>query len=95
MITEIDSFDVRPAVGRWVKPDGWRYGSPIIDGDDFSTFRIPTHCGGPIKDLAVEIQVTGRTIQRKWEMRLVRVKITFPGDGEPDQITYGYMEIPW
>lgn len=95
MITEIDSFDVRPAVGRWIKPDGWDCGSSLTEGDSFSTFRIPTQSNGPIKDLAVEIRVTGRTLQRKWEMRLVRVEITFPGDCEPDTVTHGWMEVPW
>jgi hypothetical protein len=89
MITQIDGVDVSPVVGRFIKPDGWRFGSRLIAGDSFSPFRLPLNSNGPIRDLATRIEVTGRTIQRNG----VRVKITFPGDGEPDTVTHGFMTI--
>ena len=93
--TEIYGWDVTPKVGSFIKPDGWAFGQRLIAGDSFSTFRIPVNSLGPIKDLAVEIEVTGRTLQKKHGMRMVRVKVTFPGDGESDTVTSGYMEVPW
>jgi hypothetical protein len=95
MITEVWGFDVQPQVGLYVKPDGWAYGGRLIEGDSFSELRLTTNSGGPITDLAVRIEVTGRTLQRKQGVRSVRVRIVFIGDGEPDTITGGYMEVPW
>ena len=93
---EIYGWDTTPQIGWYIKPDSWTYGMRLEAGDSFSTFRLPLNSGGPIKSLAVEIEVTGRTFQRVNCMsRMVRVKITFPGDCEPDTITKGYMEIPW
>lgn len=90
----MDETDVTPTVGTYVKPDGWAFGERLTEGDSFSTFRLPTGSGGPIKSLAVEVEVTGRTIQRKWDMRLVRCKITFVGDCEPDTVVRGWLEVP-
>jgi len=89
-------FDVNvdPCVDRFVKPDGWDFGERLIAGDDFSSFRLPTGSNGPIKSLAVEIEITGRTIQKRMNLNMVRVRIRFVGDGEPDQVTRGYMETP-
>lgn len=94
--TEIYGREVKPAVGSYVIPDGWSpWGERLIPGDSFSTFRIPTRSGGPIKSLAIEVEVTGRTPQRKQGDCYVRVKITFPGDGEPDTVCGGWMKLDW
>lgn len=95
LTNDIYGWDTTPQLGRYVKPDGWTWGSKLEAGDSFSTFRIPVHSGGPITSLAVEIEVTGRTLQRVAGLRMVRVKITFPGDCEPDTVTGGWMEVPW
>jgi hypothetical protein len=94
MITAIWGVSVEPQVGSYIKPDGWPLGEALLPGDSFSPFRIPVSNGGPIKSLAVRIEVTGRTFQRKNGGRVVRVKIIFPGDCEPDTVTHGYMSIP-
>ena len=62
-----------------------------MEGDSFSTFRIPTNSGGPIKSLAVEVEVTGRMPQKRLGSYYVRVKISFSGDGEPDVVCPGWM----
>jgi hypothetical protein len=85
--------EIKPVVGLSVKPDEWGYSSPLLPGDSFSTFRIGLHSGGPIESLAVEIEVTGRTVQRKTGGYFIRVKITFPGDCESDTVTRGWMRI--
>ena len=91
---EIWGFNVEPKVGRYVQPDGWRFGSRLILGDCFSTFRLPCH-NGVIESIAVEVELTGKTLQRKYEMRMVRVRITVPGDGCDDSVFGGWMEVPW
>jgi len=94
MVTEIYGTDVNPQVGRYIKPDGWRFGELLAAGDDFSTFRLPTGHTVGITSLAVEIEVTGRTLQRReGESGWVRVKIIYVGDGEPDQYSGGWMKV--
>ena len=93
--TEIWGFNVTPQVGRWVKPDGWPIGASLIDGDSFSPLRLSTNSNGPVKSLAVRVETTGRTVQRVSGLRVVRVRITFVGDCEPDTVVGGYMEVPW
>ena len=92
---DIWGWDAAPKIGRYVRPDGWSIGECLIAGDDFSSFRLPTNSNGPIKSLAVEIETTGRTLRKAGGMRCVRVKVTFVGDCEPDQVCGGWMEVPW
>lgn len=80
-----------PQIGTRIKIDGWPFGVTLRDGDHFSTFRVPVDNGGPIKSLAVEVAVTGRTPQRFQGESAVRIRVTFPGDGEPDTVTSGWM----
>lgn len=78
----------------WILPDNWKWGQRLIKGDSFSEFRIPIPNPIVIKDLAVIVEITGRTARRiAFGEYRVRVKITFPGDGEPDTITYGWMKL--
>lgn len=98
MTTEIYGIDVTPAVDDIVYPDGWSdWSGRLIDGDSFSEHRITTsgRTGSLISSLAVRVEVTGRTLTRKYGHRVVRVAITFLGDGEPDTTTGGFMLVPW
>lgn len=97
MVTEIYGMEISPKIDSLIMPDNWPAWncSRLVAGDSFSTFRLPLNSNGPIKSLAVEIKVTGRTLQRHNGLRCVRVQITFPGDCEPDTVTGGWMEIPW
>lgn len=91
---EIYGQNVEPQLGSAVKPDNWPWYQRLIPGDSFSPFRIPVNSMGPIKDLAVRVEVTGRTIQRVQGYTVVRVRITFPGDCEPDTVCGGWMQVP-
>ena len=94
-IIEVYGRDVVPAVGRVVRPENWALCERLLPGDDFSPFRIPTSSGGPIKSLAVRVETTGRMLHRKAGDLWIKVKITFVGDGEPDQVSPGWMLVPW
>ncbi len=93
--TEIWGWDVTPKVGRYILPDGWSHGECLTEGDHFSTFRLPTGYSFGVTSVACEIEVTGRTLREVKGFRAVRVKITFPGDCEPDTVMGGYMSVPW
>ena len=90
---DIWGWNVAPKIGRYVCPDKWSIGECLIAGDNFSSFRLPTNNNGPIKSLAVEIKITGRTLRRVNGIRCVRVKIIFVGDCEPNQVCGGWMEV--
>jgi hypothetical protein len=92
MVTAINDYDVTPKVGSYIKPDGWPIGSCLVAGDSFSEFRLPTH-QTVITSLAVRIEATGRTLQYKGGDLMVRVRIVFIGDCEPDSHTHGYMKV--
>ena len=66
---------------------------PIGTGFKGSMFRLPTRTLGPIKDLAVNIVITGRTLRRQWGGYYLRVKIIFVGDCEADTETGGWMKV--
>jgi hypothetical protein len=93
--TEYWGHDVEVRPGRYVKADRWQLGRIIrADESEFATYRMPLENGGPIESLACNIEVTGRTVQRRDGGGLwVRVKITFPGDCEPDTVTGGWMLV--
>jgi hypothetical protein len=96
MVTQIDGIDVSPRVGSYIKPKHWPLGSCLAAGDSFSPFRLPTNSEGPIKSLAVRVEVSGRKLGRAAGRAgglTVAVKITFVGDGEPDTVTSGYMVV--
>ena len=89
------AFDTTPRVGLQVIPDCWAYAEPLIDCDwDRADFRI-WNGRALYPALAANVEVTGRTI--RWTTGLirpfVRVRITFVGDGEPNQMTGGRMYL--
>ena len=93
-----------PAVGCYVTLDG-RPGYPgsngtrLVDGADFpavvgyagADFGLPSYALGHA--MGVNVKVTGRTVQRKWDMDLVRVVVEFVGDGEPSEFLKGWMTV--
>ncbi len=89
-------YDVTPAPGRYIAPDGWTWGDRLVAGEEPYPLRLMLPSGrngGPIKSLAVRIEVTGRTVQKWKSGDAVRVRIVFLGDGEPDTSTGGYMDL--
>jgi len=80
-------FDYTPKAGDWVQIDGGSSGKMLeASGDSFTALRLPVLNGGPIKSLAVRVEVTGRKTHypTSWGYSWVRVKVTFVGDGDPD-----------
>lgn len=89
-------LEYTPEIGDFVRPDNWRCGETLqASADNFSALRLPTCNGGPIKSLAVAVQVTGRMIHREtFGNSWVRVRVVFLGDGEPNTVTGGRLYSP-
>lgn len=88
--------EIRAEVGSFVKPDGWTIGETLTACDDWSEAPFRIHAYGAGLDLAVRIEVTGRKV--RWDSPFsigggVRVRITFVGDGEADEVTSGWMLV--
>jgi hypothetical protein len=84
-----------PMVGEFVKPDGWYVGGELEASEwEKAEFRLGTWRAGGVKmRLAVNVKVTGETVQvREGGFLAVRVAITFVGDGEPD-VTVGGWKV--
>ena len=93
---EIYGKPVEVKVDSYIEPDGWKLGQRLTEGDDFSSFRIPTGYDFGITSLAVEVRVTGRTWQRRAGEYWVRVEIIFLKDGDgPDIVHHGWMIKDW
>lgn len=93
-----DEVQLTPAIGKRIVPDGWgnlgnTAGSQLIACDDWdkAEYRLPSPYWN--YETAVNIEVTGRTIQTIGGCYGIRVKITFVGDYEPDVIVRGWMEV--
>jgi hypothetical protein len=83
-------------VGTYLEPDSWGIGELLRPGlQNFCSFYLPTHSGGPIKEVAVDVEVTGRKPRWRQGDWYMRVKITFVGDGEPDTIVGGWVPCNW
>ena len=82
-------------VGSYIRRDGVQFGAHLLPCDDWdkAEFRWPN----PIPEwqqshaIAVNVEVTGRTIRYYSGEAWVRVKLTWVGDGEPDTTTGGFM----
>lgn len=84
--------EVEVNVGSIIRPDKWRFAEKLVASEwDAAKFRIPLSSNGPIKSLAVNVTVTGRTYQRREGNYWVRVQIEFVGDGEPSTYSSGWM----
>lgn len=95
----VGNWDATPEVGMYVKPDELAYCTRLEAGLICEywkcDFYMPLNSGGPIKQVAANIVVTGRTVQRKAGMYMVRVRIEFVGDGQPSTYASGYMQLKW
>lgn len=89
----IYGFEYRPMVGAFVEPDGWNIGGKLNGSNwEKADFYIETCCGGPIKELAVNIQITGRTLTRRRGCLWLRCSVEFVGDGEPSTMHRGWLK---
>ncbi len=89
--------EITVGVGSVIMPDGWRFAEKLIPETwDKADFRIPTpHLAPVIESLAVKVEVTGRTYQRKNGEYWVRVRIEYVGDCEPSTFVPGWMKRVW
>lgn len=89
-------INVQPRIGDTLYPDGWAPSSTYLNPSDWdkAEWRIPSARYSGI-GLAIRLRVTGRTVQRKHGNLVVRVEITWVGDGEPDTYSKGYLVIDW
>lgn len=72
-------------VGSYIDFDH-RLGECLLPSDwERADFRMPTRAGGPIESVAVNVELTGRTFQRRpysddlW----IKARVEFVGDDEP------------
>jgi hypothetical protein len=98
----VEGTEVLPKIGDVVRIDGrssaaWER---LLPGDDFSDsgypgcdFRLPVRAGGPIESVAVNVHITGRTIQWHSGAQWVRIRIEFVGDCEPSTYSSGWLRI--
>ena len=86
----------RVDVGTHVEPEHWGIGNLLKPGlAGFCDYYLPTNSGGPVKEVAVNVTITGRTRIRRQGGYWVRVKIEFVGDGEPSTFTGGWVHAVW
>lgn len=84
---------ITPEVGRQIFFDCRPYALRTIGRCDWweaAEFSLDCTGGGPIKQVAVNITVTGRKIQRHDK---VRVLVEFVGDCEPSTFERGWMYV--
>lgn len=89
-----------PAIGSFIELDNRNIGEKLLPGDNFSDsgwpgceFRFPISCGGPIKSVGVNVNVTGRGVQYRQGGMWIRVQIEWVGDCEPSTFSGGWMMV--
>lgn len=89
-------MNIQPKIGDTLYPDGWAPSLTYLNPSDWdkAEWRVPS-AAYPWVNLAIRLRVTGRTVQRKHGNLVVRVEITWVGDGEPDTHSKGYLAIDW
>ena len=89
----------RPVVGSKVTTDsrlakGWGWSTLLSSSWDEAPFKLSG--GSPVPAQAVKVRVTGKTRRdapRLTGVPVVRVQVTFVGDGEPDQVVGGWARV--
>lgn len=90
-----EAYTIKP--GDVVEKDGG-LAERLRPGDDFADsgypgcqFRLPVNASGPIKSVAVNIKVTGRTWKWRGDRCWVRVRIEYVGDCNPSTFASGWL----
>ena len=92
--TTIYGREIAVKLDSYIVPEGWRFGGRLQASNwEAAQFYLPTNSGGPVESLAVNVQITGKTLQRRNGSSMVKVKIEFVGDGEPSTFTGGWMLV--
>ena len=88
-----------PKSGYYIQLDGWKRCGQLRGSDGYSDDSFPgcqfyMHSVGGIESKrAVNVKVTGRTIQYKSGIGMVRVAVELVGDGEPSSFEKGWMDV--
>jgi len=90
--------EVHPEVGSVVELDARDgCGERLREGDDYKVegydgcdFRFPINFG-PIKDVACNVKVTGRTLKNRGGSHWTRCQVEFVGDCEPSTFAGGWL----
>lgn len=89
----VDGFEIEPKAGTLIKCDEWHHMTRLLECDwDKADFRIESG-RWPYSKIAINITITGRTVQYTGSGAKVRIKIEFVGDGEPSEYTGGWLFI--
>jgi hypothetical protein len=99
----MNAKDIKAEIGSYVLIGNRLIGETLKAGTQFADagfrgcqFYLPTQNGGPIRQVAVDIRVTGRTLQRRpyqADSLFVKVQIVFVGDCEPDTYADGWLHV--
>lgn len=97
----INDLDVTPKVGSYLVPDNHRgCGELLLKGEDYvdsgfkgCEFRFPNPIFGASRAIAINLEITGRTIQYRDGGRYVRVKIEWVGDCEASTFSRGWLRV--
>ena len=82
------------ALGDRLSSRGLKYHAFKAAGDSFSTYRMAVYNLSPILSVAVEIEITGRTVQYdSGGCPHIKALITFVGDGEPNTYAKGWVRL--
>lgn len=77
-------------IGTYVEPELWNIGENLEEGlAGFCDFYLTGWNTGAT--MAVNVEVTGRTVQRRKGDLWVRVKVTFVKEDEPNTSTGGWV----
>lgn len=92
MTQQIGWANVTLQPGKQLYVDGWDIFSRGLKPSEWekAQFRLESRTG---LWLAVNITLTGRTIQKKNGQSVVKCKIEFVGDGEPSTFNSGWVFI--
>ena len=78
-------------VDSYIEPESWRLGGVLKPGlHGFCDYYLTTN-SAVVKEVAVNVEITGRTIIRRQGDWYVRLRITFVGDGQPNTHTGGWV----
>ncbi len=95
---EIYGVEIEAQVGSVIQPDAWKFGEKLLPCEwEKAQFRVKTWNTEKLypAGLAVNIEVTGRTWQRRNSAYWCRIQIEFVGDGEPSTFSPGWLLRTW
>lgn len=97
------TLNITARVGNRIYPEGWKDQSTNLEVYDYCNYDAicdmkETRLALPSPSMTdisypIIVEVTGRTIQRKFGEDVVRVKLTWVNPDHKQRIGYGFMEL--